>query len=289
MTVRVLYRSYGGENDKDRPPWYSKELALLSFLRALQHAGDAVTVQFLNDGPVGAALVAAMRAHGAVLPVRGGSNRRTFRLALRHALSAPWPGSDLVWFAEDDYLYAGPALRLLADRVAAGPADYVGLYGTPARGDGSRPWSRGESTTSTFGVRLQVLRRDQWVHRVAPVSGGDWDRTSCLAYQGVRPFPVRRLLTDLVRSEDLLARRVVKGTGKAAGRVALDLLATRAARRPSTLVVAQPCLVTHLEQAELADGRDWEREAADVLDWADRQPDVLAALAGRGRRRAGRA
>ena len=49
MRLRIIYRSYGGENMKDRPPYYGKTLALQSLLRAAE-AVDA-DILFMNDGP----------------------------------------------------------------------------------------------------------------------------------------------------------------------------------------------------------------------------------------------
>jgi len=44
------------------------------------------------------------------------------------------------------------------------------------------------STTSTFGVRLGVLREDRTLLRLVPYSGGSWDHTTCLTVQGRQPF-----------------------------------------------------------------------------------------------------
>ena len=50
-TVHLVLRSYGGENLKRRPSYYSKLLALTSFVRAASRLPDAEVI-FLNDGPV---------------------------------------------------------------------------------------------------------------------------------------------------------------------------------------------------------------------------------------------
>ena len=50
--LHVVYRSYGGENAKGRPPYYSKLLALTSMVRAAELAGEHVHLVFLNDGTI---------------------------------------------------------------------------------------------------------------------------------------------------------------------------------------------------------------------------------------------
>lgn len=63
--LRVVLRSYGGENIKGRPAWYSKELAFASFARSARRAqavlGAQVSVTFVNDGPVAPHLERQMR------------------------------------------------------------------------------------------------------------------------------------------------------------------------------------------------------------------------------------
>jgi hypothetical protein len=50
MTLRLVYRLYGGENLKRRPSFYSKKTSMASFLQAAEAASaDVVT---LVDGPV---------------------------------------------------------------------------------------------------------------------------------------------------------------------------------------------------------------------------------------------
>jgi hypothetical protein len=41
MTLRLVYRSYGGENTKRRPHYYSKVLTLTSFVQAAQRVPGA--------------------------------------------------------------------------------------------------------------------------------------------------------------------------------------------------------------------------------------------------------
>jgi hypothetical protein len=69
--LHVVYRSYGGENAKSRPPFYSKLLALASLLCALEEADGAIEVLFINDGPVPIDRLELMRSKGEVVQLPG--------------------------------------------------------------------------------------------------------------------------------------------------------------------------------------------------------------------------
>ena len=66
MTLHLVYRSYGGENLKRRPFYYSKMLALISFVRAATKVRDAELL-FLNDGPIPDDKLAVMSRYGRVV------------------------------------------------------------------------------------------------------------------------------------------------------------------------------------------------------------------------------
>jgi hypothetical protein len=179
----VIYRSHGGENFKARPSYYSKLLALTSFARAVRGLEVAPEVIFVNDGPIPDDRAALMRRFGEVIRVDCGSNRRSYRTALNLAARRPWDADDMVWFAEDDYLYAPDSLRVLSAGVSAvGDGDYFSLYspvdiaagrsrptaetrpwppggGTQPTVVGDTRWFRAMSTTSTFGVRAGCCDR----------------------------------------------------------------------------------------------------------------------------------
>lgn len=284
--LHVVFRSHGGENRKARPGYYSKRLALASFVAALDAVRDRADVLFLNDGPIPADRLALMAGAGEVRAVRGGSNRRSYRAAVALAARRWRRSTDLVWFAEDDYLYAPDALaRLLAaaDRIAA--ADYLSLYGRlaldpasprsatrfrPLDGaaaateavdvDGTR-WYRAASTTSTFGVRGDVLARDVRLLRAMPYTGGAWDHATCLTVQGRAPYRWSELRADL---------RPAPGTGRpraVARGLARGAAVLRSRRRPGLrrqLWAADPEPVTHLEEEGLAPGTDWAALAGQV-------------------------
>ena len=290
MALRVVYRSHGGENSKDRPDWYSKRLALDSFLGAVRTASEAgveVDVVFLNDGPIPEERLAPMRAHGRVRAITGGSNRVSYLAGLRHATTSDWPDEDVVLLAEDDYLWRPDALVSLAGSVRRGLADYWAPYGVgthddiegrrrprAGRGEAALPddavrWVRHESTTSTFAVRLEALRQDLPLLVVACFSGGDFDLTSCLAVQGIPRFHAVDIVRHHPGSSTSPVVRAVRFAYLAVLRTAVDVASVRRPSRRRRLLAADPALCTHMELGWVAptpSGRPrfWEELAAVV-------------------------
>ncbi|MEZ0493352.1 hypothetical protein AB2L28_14020 [Kineococcus sp. TBRC 1896] len=303
--LHVVYRSHGGENAKGRPSWYSKSLALDSFLRtvaAARAAGVDVAVLFLNDGPVPAERLGLMRAHGTVRAITGGSNRASYLAGLRLAARSDWSSDDVVLFAEDDYLWRPDALVRLARAAAQDRAEYLAPYGIgthddvdgraagwrrprSGRGEESIPadvvrWVPHQSTTSTFAVRLGALREDHRLLVLCCLSGGDFDHTSLLAVQGVPRFTLRDLVAHHPGSSTHPVVRLARAVYLTSFRSAVDVASLRRPSRRRRLVAADPAVCTHMEQGWLApapDGRPryWEDLAAQTRRWAEaaRDPD----------------
>jgi hypothetical protein len=292
MKLHVIYRSYGGENRKSRPPYYSKLLALASFVRAVDALDSPVDLTFLNNGPVANDAHRLMEAVGRVVPFDGSSRRGSYAKALTLAAGCTGDESDIVWLAEDDYLYRPDALERLLSAARLIPwASYFALYGTfptpEAEMSGSEDdvtprgwrdqggvtvhgheWRHAVSTTSTFGARLPALRRDRQLFRMALYSAHAWDHQTCLAYQGYVPFRGRWLLQDpSTRGTGSVPSRI-KVLGATPIKVVVDAMAYRRARQPGFLVAPQPALATHLELPYLASGTDWGAEAEATTEWA---------------------
>ncbi|GAB3457725.1 hypothetical protein AB1207_17220 [Kineococcus endophyticus] len=303
--LHVVYRSHGGENAKGRPSWYSKSLALDSFLRSValaREAGDAIDVLFLNDGPIPDARLALMRAHGTVRAITGGSNRASYLAGLKLAVRSDWAADDVVLFAEDDYLWRPDALLCLGRVAAQGRAEYLAPYGVgthddidgrvpvwrrprSGRGEESIPadvvrWVPHQSTTSTFAVRLGALRQDHRLLVLCCLSGGDFDHTSLLAVQGVSRFTLRDLVAHHPGSSSNPAVRLARAVYLTTFRSAVDVASVRRPSRRRRLAAADPAVCTHMEQGWLAPAphgrpRYWEDLAAQTRRWADtaRDPD----------------
>jgi hypothetical protein len=86
LTIHLVYRSYGGENRKRRPAYYSKWLTLNSFLRAAERLPDADLI-FLNDGPIPERRLQAMHTAGRVVSL--GDTPSGMRASYLHALHLP--------------------------------------------------------------------------------------------------------------------------------------------------------------------------------------------------------
>jgi len=321
--LRLVYRSYGGENLKDRPAYYDKGVALQSFLRAVEAAvaaGTPVDVLFLNDGPVPAGILALQRPAGRLVELGGVGLRASYVAGLHAPDTFGWADDDVVWFSEDDYLYRPDAFTALAAAASALPeVDYFALYGavpeavagTPATGGAPRGpwvpagfrsgrvgtaagvgWDRILSTTSSFGGRVGALRADLGIFRLCMVPHRTMfrDHDTCVALQGLRPYRYRDLGRSLVRRDGRPARRWLRDAALAPFLVATNLRAHRRPSRRRVVAGAVPNLATHLENGMIASGTDWERVAAEVGTWASgRGPVIVQGLPGgapRARRRA---
>jgi hypothetical protein len=292
VKLHAIYRSYGGENRKSRPAYYSKLLALASFVRAADQLESPVDLTFLNDGPVASEVYRVMQSVGRVVPFDRLGQRGSRAKALTLALGCNGDESDVVWLAEDDYLYRPDALERLLSAARLIPwASYFALYASfpPLEAEMSgdedsialrgwrdqggvtvhgHEWRHAVSTTGTWGARLPALRRDRQLFRVALYSAHDWDHWTCQAYQGYVPFRGRWLLEDPTTRGTESVKSRIKVLCATPIKVVVDAMAYRRARQPGLLVAPRPALATHLELPYLAPGTDWDAEAKATTEWA---------------------
>jgi hypothetical protein len=297
--LRIIYRSYGGESGKSRPPYYNKMLALVSSVRAVRavravrESCFAPQVIYWNDGPLPGDRLELMRDVGEVVQIDGGSNRASYQAAIRMAVTSAWSPDDVVWFAEDDYLYRPPAFRIVMEGATAVPqADYLSVFGGRAldlasprtatrwlrtRGATDAPdpidvagvaWFRGVSTTSTFGVRMRVLREDHRLLSLIPFSGGAWDNTTCLAVQGRQPFRWAEIRGELLPFGSLPMGRWPVSIARGLVRSAVNLRSRRRESHCRTLYLSDPVGARHMELPGARDGLDWAALAAETRAWA---------------------
>ncbi len=294
--LHVIYRSYGGENRKGRPTYYSKLLALASMVRSFgQMRSQPAELIFLNDGPIPADRLLLMENTGEVVSRSDLGLHGSLRAGLEIATSRGWAGDDLVWFSEDDYLYLPSALsELIAAATAFPHASYFGLYAlvgsrmpngaafeetmrvpsewvaSDRRIVNGHPWCRALSTTSTFGARVDAISEDRRMTQIAMRSGGSFDHTTCLMYQGFSPYPITSL-TEPFRSSAVpkswLRRAGVLGVRSGLNAYQAIRIMGRAERR--LLVASDPALITHLESAYMALGTDWTSVAAETRSWLE--------------------
>jgi hypothetical protein len=277
VKLHVVYRATGKINKKPRPAGFSKERCLESFLRAWDACPQRGELVFLNDGDVPAELQAAMSASGRVLTRDGLELHGSYWAAVTLAITAPWADEDLVYFAEDDYLYRPGAFAALADAAAALPTiDYLALYGAVGRempnGEeltrevrrprlsrerlvdaGGAAWHRATSHTSSFATRLSALRADRTLHLLAPRCSGAWDHALCLTLQHRAPYGPLELLRPLHEPSGATPGRRARIV---VWRIALatEGLLRRRARR---IAAPRPPLATHMEVGQMAAGTEW--------------------------------
>jgi len=296
MTLRAVYRSYGGENTKNRPPYYTKALALLSFVRTTSNVAD-VDVVFVNDGPIPRDRLEIMNRFGRVVQIadRPQGMRASYRFALALADQEGWADDDVVSFHEDDYLYTADAFPALSEAAAhLTEASYFSLYGDrPDYADpdvrsshslprawapaddltvGGRRWFNRPSITSTFAARVGMLRDDLPIFHqcMRPFRRRFLDHETCLLYQACVPYHGIELLTGLPNDFEPSLRGVVRTLVLIPYRVALNIRARRQPE-PHRLYVLTPNEATHLEHPVVSPDQDWLAVAAEVLRWAAAQ------------------
>ncbi len=293
MKHHLIYRSYGGENRKRRPHFYSKLLTLTSFVRAAARLPEA-DITFFNDGPVPPDRLALMERFGRVVQLaeRPQGLRASYRAALLLCTTEPWSDEDVVSYIEDDYLFTEDAFLALAEATCElRQASYFTMYGdrpdysdpnvsiarclprhwapAPDLQAGGRIWFNLAAIASTFSARVGVLRSDLPVFLACmrPFRRRYLDHETCLIYQGYVPYHGRELLLGLAGDFVPSLRGVVRTVFLVPFRIALNRLARRH-RAANLLYALTPNEATHLEHPVISPDRDWEAVAGEVAQWA---------------------
>lgn len=303
MVLRLIYRSYGGENRKDRPDFYSKLLTLVSFVRAAAQVPEAEVV-FLNDGPIPADRLSVMERSGRVVQIADQpvGMRESYRLGLTMPDRENWPDTDIVSFSEDDYLFAEDAFSALQEADAGLPEasyftmgidkpDYEqpgarelhglprGWQTQPDRVVGDRVWFNAGSTASTFSARVGALRADLDIFLLCmgPFRRRYLDHETCLLYQGQVPYHGTELLLGLPGDFIPSVRGLARTVYLIPYRFRLNARG-RQQHQPHHLYAPHPTLAAHLDLAQLTADQDWLKVARETVLWAS-EHDLAAAAA----------
>lgn len=244
MDMHAVYRIYPGENYKNRPPYYSKLLMFQSFLLAWRRVGGTLTLLVDAEAMPDPYLPLFERYATDVRYLGGLGNSGSYVEALQRIKEVP--DEDLVYLAEDDYLYTGDTfVEWMAAARDIPQADYFTFYDHPDRYTrtddawrprervfvgGRRHWRTVESTCMTYGARAGRLKRDAGLHRALCYGNAPRDRMIWRAAQGV---------------------------GRYFWKVPKRLL-----------IGPMPSLITHAETQTLAPLIDWEEVAQRVADEA---------------------
>jgi hypothetical protein len=266
-------------------------LALRSLLNTVANLGHGRTeIVYLNDGPIPADILTLMTKTGEIIQKEGLHLSGSMRAALSLPIERGWAPNDLVWYAEDDYLYLPNAFEALVAASEICPeASYFGLYAQIGRKLPSghpleenrvpstwsptepiyirgHPWVRALSTTSTFGVRVKALLEDRRMMLVAMQTGGAWDHSICLMYQGYNPYDLSAMKEWLREAGP--TRSALFRAGVLAARLGLNGYHALRSRLPGmkakVLISPDPALITHMESVHMATGTDWQRVADEV-------------------------
>jgi hypothetical protein len=290
MDLHVVYRLYGGENLKGRPPYYSKRASLASALRAATRADADIVV--LADGPIPDDMRAMSERWGRVVDITGGpiGMRGSFLAGLTYPDRAGWPDEDLVYFCEDDYLHKPDAiLELRRAAQSIDSAHYFALYADtprnsfadhqqpaewkarPAQDVGQTHWVNVPSVTSTFGARIGTLREDLGIFRqgMIPYPKRYLDYEIFVVVQGYFPYDPSEIFLGNEKTRFRTGlKALAANTVLAPFRVAYNVRSLSRRRNPHFLYAADPNLASHMEQDFLAQGTDWEAMATDAVTWA---------------------
>lgn len=292
--IWVVYRAYGGENLKDRPPYFSKMRSMASFVRAA--ARVQVNVLVLADGPLPREWYPLLTDLGEIVQIADSpiGMRGSYRKALDLPQERGWDDDDFVYYSEDDYLYHPDAFIALEAAVEQIPeAGYLALYGsTPARHnsyefpDGvvhppgwptlpvrrvlDQDWVNIPSTASTFGGRVAAINQDKPIFRQAmyPFRHRYWDHATAVAYQGQTPFPGMQAWLGQPGEYPATAYGYARQFGLSPFRIGMNWRALTRRHDPHWLYVADPNYAVHCELQVINPGRDWAAIATDTGEWA---------------------
>lgn len=296
--LHLVYRSYAGENDKNRPHFYSKALALTSFVMAASRVPDA-DITFVNNGRIEPAFVEMMRTAGRVVDIapEAVGVQESFRFALTLPAREGWSEDDVVSYNEDDYLFHPAAFLALTDAVRELPSvPYFAFHGRlPRAGEspeearlryelprdwaprpdlvaGETRWSNVASTTGTFSARVGTLQQDLpiFYQCMRPFKSRYLDHEICLLYQGCVPYRGKELLLGLPHDFEASLRGVVRTAVLVPFRFALNRRARRQVE-PHLLYVTNPNVAAHLEVDFVRDDQDWLSLADEVASWAEHE------------------
>ncbi|WP_428235437.1 hypothetical protein [Gracilimonas sp.] len=208
MKIHFIYRSAPGDSKSEaRPVYFDKKHCLISFIHSVQalpdkNRGDLI---FLNDGNIDSSIIEIMETvNSSIETLEGVGNSPSLRFAHHLVLKSNWPEEDLVYFAEDDYLYRNEAFQYMLHAAEdISEAHYFTLYDHPDRytrnddvNDGlskilkSRDlhWRTVESTCQSYGVRLQSFKKDWWIHKIGTSLGTPRGREMFRAVQGIGKY-----------------------------------------------------------------------------------------------------
>jgi hypothetical protein len=266
QTLHTLYRISDSSNVKAKLPHADKFYCLRNFIDVFGKDGLIIFADNCSAGTI-----ALLQQLDVPLVTSALGNAESFLAILDFAIKR-FPGTDSVYFVEDDYLHKPGAKALLLEGLAI--ADYVTLYDHPDKyidfGKGSlnhfisgggeetkvlltngSHWKRTNSTTMTFGAHMDVLREDyrEWSH----FKTNDYGAFQRLAGSHASLRTGLRVMRNRLSGTSVFNPR---DYGKIARTVAAHVMDI--VHRPKrTLIVSLPGRSTHIELKWLTPLTDW--------------------------------
>lgn len=265
QTALAIYRLSSARKSEIRPPWFSQNSCLFSFIRALSYArrqGLRVRAVLFVDGEVEADLLKRFGDNfDSRVELSKLGNSLSFRNALRYACHQ---SEDLVLFAEDDYLWkeesiANSISALLIDRRVRYASPYTHPGALPFKrsvlGRRRRPallrddWSSISETTMTFAVRRKDLISDSYCWLLATFGKSPKDGFAFKAIIQGKPFLLiaNAGFRDLKRIANILTLRLLYRSSL-----------VRIGIKVPMLIQPNSSLATHLHIPYISVSFDWE-------------------------------
>lgn len=181
----ILYRTHGGENKAPRPYWYTKELCLKSILLAKKLLDSECKTNFviIHDGSMADnpewsnTLNRLINDRGVIVEKPKKGNSISCLETIHEAASLP--SNEVVFIAEDDYLWLSTSLLATYHALTILPTDYITAYDHPVRYQpdyllgadyphwyntihiaNGYHWRTQESAPMTFGAKSGTFRDD---------------------------------------------------------------------------------------------------------------------------------
>ena len=180
--MKILYRYSDSNNLKNRPYWFNKRNILKHFISRFDKPENEIfvfadnvsddTIQFLNSiikDPINHVSKTSLGNAGSFLHI--------YNFAIKH-----FQDNEIIYFAEDDYVYTKNASKILEEGIRGLNADYVTGYDHPDKymngNEGGNPqirengelsivrlspsshWKYTNSTTMTFAATVNTLKND---------------------------------------------------------------------------------------------------------------------------------
>lgn len=181
--MKIFYRFTDSGNGKSRPKWFGKKSSFLNFINRFDKEENEIFVVADNTSEDSVNFLKSyIREPEKHVFCTSLGNAASFIYCCDIAITQSKNINEIIYFAEDDYLYKENACKVLLEGIDFLNADYVTGYDHPDKyinfKDGGNPqiiengertvvqltpsshWKYTNSTTMTFATRIKTLIED---------------------------------------------------------------------------------------------------------------------------------